>query len=496
VTLYFTAHRRDIPEIVVEEKPENISPYTDYTSPSDPPSRHTYSEGDVPLISTTTETESDRDIPFSKKMQLPLDLPPLEDRHKYEKLVQGVDASSDSSDQEEAKAKTQEKVRKRRKISFQEKLQNVYKGKSKTKSENKDDVSVDSDDSIGSASDLKAEDDQTVGEESKEDMQSEDVRTCGSSAYHAECESMATHDEDYTTRIARAKRKQLKAAEEQQQQEEDMIFIGHQYGERPLLADDELDSDCEIQPNTKWDPDKNVAKKESLWIPPSTSFDDSDVFSLAPFNRSKSRKSDYVPYIVSSESFSEPSPLEPPKSLNPFLHEPDFATLVPETESSMVQQPFDIPPLDSPGQATALLIDLSSSSPEDVPPTRPVLEEPKPVRTSISLELKLRKDKKKDSMKSKYQLFSDHSVSDDSPSSFTLPSKSSKGFKSGSAKKSGKSKKTKTLLEEGFSNMSFEDFPSDEREVIPSSELPFEVLRTPSQENRRSGSKKLGNPFS
>ncbi|XP_066149300.1 AP2-associated protein kinase 1 isoform X1 [Euwallacea fornicatus] len=495
-----SACRSTIPEVVPEEKL--------YDSSSETPSiPHIYSEGDD-LLMGTTETESDKETSLPvKKVQLPLELP-LEDRHKYEKLVQGIDVSSDSSDRED---KIKQVIKKKKKM-----LHHVYKsvelpikgfrseekqGKKSKMKKSQQEMEVDSDDSIGSASDLKAEEDQVeIGEEAREDLKSEDIQTCGSSAYHAECESMATHEEDYTSRIVRVRRKEEAKASEHQGQSEDLIFIGHQYGERPLLADDELDSDCEVPENSsKWNPDKNLTKKEDLWIPPSSSFEDApDVFSLAPFGKSRMRKTSLDPSLAFHSSVNPNKPemrasSEAPRSLNPFLADDVlFEPLNFTQETVSFDYNFEISPIktsNSPvnNQATGLLIDLSSKSSDN----------PKPEAKSISPKPKQKKEKKKDVMKSKYQLFSDNSVSDESPGSRAKTQQ--KNVKYGNTgKKTGKNKKSsvKVSLEEGFSNMSFEDFPSGEEEVVMNSELPFEVLRSPSEEHRRAGSKKTVNPFS
>ncbi|XP_030761493.1 LOW QUALITY PROTEIN: AP2-associated protein kinase 1 [Sitophilus oryzae] len=480
------AYRKEIPEPVLEDKNENLECYS-----PEPCNNLLCSEGEAPLIGTT-ETESDIDVspPFIKI--------PLEDRSKYEKLVQGIDVSSDSSDKEDRdRHKAQEKVRKKKKINLPEKLHNVYKtvelpikgfrsddkhGNWKKKgSQNKvttaDTVTIDSDDSIGSASDLKVDED--VPEETpeaKEDLVSEniseDLKTCGSSSYHAECESMATHEEDCTSRIIRVlKKEEAKAA--QQSHSEDMLFIGHQYGEKPLLMDDELDSEPEVQGSAKWNLHKN--KTETLWIPPSSSFEEKrDVFALAPFGKTRHRRINVEVEEHSSEpavnetetvlTFEEkewfPSS-ETTVSLNPFLS-PDFPNTDVQTNpcystvtvnSNFINieisgnQKTEFPQearfesnfgdnadqyfqnqlkeseknIECPNK-TALLIDLSNSSPDNYP----VLDSPSNFPTFSDLNVdetvpespktKPKRDKKKEKdMKSKYRLIDD-SVSDESPS--------------------------------------------------------------------------------
>ncbi|KAH1018870.1 hypothetical protein HUJ05_006555 [Dendroctonus ponderosae] len=563
--------RLDIPEPVIEEKLEILATF-DYSSESRSIS-HVFSEGDVPLIGTT-ETESDNEIsPSCKKVQLPLELPLEDHRNKYEKLIHGLDFSSDSSEREE-KIK-QDKVKKKKKTTIPEKLQHVYKTmeipiknfrsedrqhkcKKKRADKNSSNAEVDSDDSIGSASDLKADDDQIeIGEEAKEDIKSEnvseDIQTCGSSAYHAECESMATHD-DGISRVVRSKKKaEIKLVD--QQENEDMNFIGHQYGEKPLLADDELDSDYEVLENIKWDIEKNTTKKECLWMAPSSSFEEaSDVFSLAPFGTPKFTKislDQAVPLAevnLRSSVSADPNKThdfsivsEAPRSLNPFLsceystsslprsynydNSPKFThTDVLSHSKSACSQRIDFGSSFSnkvgsnsdsllgefseklntveTTQDSEFLVDLSNSSSDNFPILRTT---PASVFASLpdanekreSPKVTLWKDKKKEKdMKSKYQLFNDIDSAD---CSFRTP-KNLKQAKatSNSGKKSSKSKKSsgKVLMEEGFSNMSFEDFPSDDTEVISNSELPFEVLRSPEEDIRRSNGKRVANPFS
>ncbi|XP_058059000.1 uncharacterized protein LOC131209867 [Anopheles bellator] len=135
------------------------------------------------------------------------------------------------------------------------------------------------DDSIGSASDLRANDDFPEGEEpepvppsdgrakkklfgrgafgaggegSVDDCISESIRTCGSSAYHAECESVTTNEDNTSrivTRVRVKKRDHLDSKhsviDEDDSAEEDMI-----QGEKPLLLDDELDYESAAENNT------------------------------------------------------------------------------------------------------------------------------------------------------------------------------------------------------------------------------------------------------
>uniref|UniRef100_A0A182NQS0 Uncharacterized protein n=1 Tax=Anopheles dirus TaxID=7168 RepID=A0A182NQS0_9DIPT len=133
------------------------------------------------------------------------------------------------------------------------------------------------DDSIGSASDLRANDDFPDGDEanakaptqgpsrrkpfsrgvfggegSVDDCISESIKTCGSSAYHAECESVTTNEDNTSrivTRVRVKKREHLDSKhsviDEDDSAEEDMI-----QGEKPLLLDDELDYESAAENNT------------------------------------------------------------------------------------------------------------------------------------------------------------------------------------------------------------------------------------------------------
>ncbi|XP_067624616.1 uncharacterized protein [Eurosta solidaginis] len=127
----------------------------------------------------------------------------------------------------------------------------------------------DSDDSIGSASDLRAEDDDLFDENDLHarkfqrpimdiDGISESVKTCSSSAYHAECESVTTHEDDVSRVLVkvRMRKKDRTAAAVAAAAEASGLITAHddeselspnltdflnKLGDKPLLLDDELD---------------------------------------------------------------------------------------------------------------------------------------------------------------------------------------------------------------------------------------------------------------
>nr|CAI5855553.1 unnamed protein product [Callosobruchus analis] len=486
------------------------------------------SEGEAPLINA----EPDSDIPLSP----PYVKAPLEDRSKYEKLTQlGCDITSNSSSDEE-----NVKFNRKKKINIPEKLHSVYKTvetplkslrhkepKANKRHEPKDEsVDVSSDDSIGSASDLRVDEDHLEVPLKEDETVSESIKTCGSSAYHAECESMATHEEDAISRMIR--NKQREDAKKVSMQSEDMLFVGHQYGEKPLLMDDELDSDCDVKFNPKWNNEKNKTKNE-IWIAPSSSYEDSkDVFALAPFTKQRNKKTHLVTEGIltfqeettvafnhveaSIQSVSTPS-------LNPFLND-DF----------ILDPPQPIPNVASHNSSTCFaatkfetnFTELTNFSevgnhfegtnvPGSLRYFNNLLSPPSPKNrthfpTSHSegnLQLhfeqdishRIKKDKRREKdQKSKYHLIDDR-VSDESPN-FSVKSKTAKSghvYKKGSSKSKKYSAKGK--IEGGFSNMSFEDFPLDDQYIVEGSIMPFEVLRSPEQEEKKFGSKRINNPF-
>ncbi|XP_053681331.1 uncharacterized protein LOC128732186 [Anopheles nili] len=176
------------------------------------------------------------------------------------------------------------------------------------------------DDSIGSASDLRANDDFPEGDEpaikapangptrrkpfnrgtfggegSVDDCISESIKTCGSSAYHAECESVTTN-EDNTSRVVmrvRVKKREHvdskhSVIDEDDSAEDDMI-----QGEKPLLLDDELDYESAAENNTSGEEilmDPFTPEDENLPIKQECLDDDDadaelDPFALAPFRK-------------------------------------------------------------------------------------------------------------------------------------------------------------------------------------------------------------------
>lgn len=125
----------------------------------------------------------------------------------------------------------------------------------------------DSDDSIGSASDLRdideGSDGGAVSESEIESLDVPSVYTCGSSVYHAECESMTASNTFETRRRKRVVKETTIKSEEEEEEEEDHVS---QQFDKPLL--DEFDSDNSPQFwDTPWD---NETK---------------DVFAMAPFQK-------------------------------------------------------------------------------------------------------------------------------------------------------------------------------------------------------------------
>ncbi|XP_046465129.1 AP2-associated protein kinase 1 isoform X2 [Neodiprion pinetum] len=229
---------------------------------------------------------------------------PIEDRSKYEKLAFNADEISSDSDEEDGQRPEEKAKKKRRRV------KGVLKRRKKGAHQDPSNppVECDSDDSIGSASDLKAMNDEDGLQDLDDEREkvdetiSESVRTCGSSAYHAECESVATHEEDHRMR------KPKKHHREQQLPtiQADPV-VGHQYGEKPLLLDDELDPEAKPE-QLHGDPfvGHQYGSKPLLFNEDSSSDDvetsrtpnngawkaEEDVFALAPFPRSDSfRKS-------------------------------------------------------------------------------------------------------------------------------------------------------------------------------------------------------------
>lgn len=462
------------------------------------------------------------------------------------------------------------KTKKKKKINIPEKLHSVYKTvelplkslrsertktdekDKKTHSNNREAVDIDSDDSIGSASDLKADEDRTEVL-AKEDAISESIQTCGSSAYHAECESMATREEEY---FKKPRHQQRKKVENDQQQTEDMMFVGHKYGDKPLLMDDELDSDCDSK-FEKWKklPEKNINLNDKWYRPSSSVEENKDVFALAPFEKPRTKNKNIKTNNDNQQNIVFPNDLDSPQH---FVME-SFANFPPyqETENSLGSRPSsislnpflidDVPPniptpksIDTNRQSfikipietkfQANFSDQEFTCDFSKPPRDSILNDNKyysgDVRPERRVEHSLpdlfaqdnvlpeftkensnhfeQSDKsheknqksKKDKKRDKYQLIDDLSL-DKSEASTAKPVKVSRNthsYKKVNIKQKKSSLKLK--VDGGFSNMSFEDFPVDERHVIESSIMPYEVLRSPQQEEKKFGSKRIGNPFS
>lgn len=274
---------------------------------------------------------------------------PIEDRSKYEKLAFNADEVSSDSDEEKkkkqasddrpCKKKRRRKVkavldRARKKITDQQKQDHHSQQQRPHEQISSNDPATkayESDDSIGSASDLKAMNDED-GQEAEDDYEddddypddaerakidetiSESVRTCGSSAYHAECESVATHEEPDQRRLRKLKRHHQSQLSQQQHQQLPTIdadpIVGHRYGEQPLLLDDELDPESKPE-QIHGDPFvKHQYKVKPLMLNDDSSSDEQmekpeanqqviknglwkmeeDVFALAPFPRSSSSR--------------------------------------------------------------------------------------------------------------------------------------------------------------------------------------------------------------
>ncbi|XP_055546922.1 uncharacterized protein LOC129731156 [Wyeomyia smithii] len=197
-----------------------------------------------------------------------------------------------------------------------------------------------SDDSIGSASDLRANDDfveehNDVGkvanskstrqfnrtacdDGSVDDCISESIKTCGSSAYHAECESVTTNEDNTSRIVMRIKIKKREhdskhsVIDEDNSGEEDMV-----QGDKPLLLDDELDYESAPENKSSGDePLMDPFTPESLTdVTEKQHFDDDDIeldpFALAPFRKPTVPKRSSIKYMPQVHPIPENYPPAP-----------------------------------------------------------------------------------------------------------------------------------------------------------------------------------------
>lgn len=323
-----------------------------------------HSEDKWSLINTKSSNATETVITGKDSPVLMFIKGPLEDRTKYEKLS-SFDVTSDDSDSELYHTDIINKRTSFKQMvanNIPEKIQAVYnkvdksqlpivknlRNKSNKSNEQKNKIqkSVEvataaniiaevvnsDDDSIGSASDLRANVDDLGGEDEfikdnvpnpkrgdtkkQDDGISESIKTCGSSAYHAECESVATN-EDNASRIVnhklRMKRRDIinKSAStviDNEQGSPTSADLLHQFGDKPLLLDDELEyesgelTDCNKKRDDQIESDTGNNDEVEL-----------DVFAMAPFKLpqqfSKKPRNNRPKFIPSSVTIPEDSNL-------------------------------------------------------------------------------------------------------------------------------------------------------------------------------------------
>ncbi|XP_050533286.1 uncharacterized protein LOC126901101 [Daktulosphaira vitifoliae] len=221
-------------------------------------------------IGLVANTQSDDDL--DECSSTPFVKIPLEDRSKYEKL--GCNTDDISSDDSQAMlGEVRKKSLKRRKIPEFKTSSRFRKDKKNKSQQNESNLS--DDDSIGSASDLQTRnDEEDTSKNIPETMTIKDsVLTCGSSAYHAECESMARDDIPPPNAPGATRLR-------------DPVPIKNIDAERPLISDNEGD-EYETLTNT-------------------------DVFAKAPFPKAKKKCNDghsdlfgSVPFKVITNPFEQ-----------------------------------------------------------------------------------------------------------------------------------------------------------------------------------------------
>lgn len=461
---------------------------------------------------------------------------PSEDRSKYEQLITQSDHSSENSSNDEIGhiiPNRTERIRKRRKIrNISETLQAVCKSKEipqmksftlersgnmkDVASKQEHDVNVETDGSIGSASDLHVFDDTAdrpcnESDDNINKVVTESLKTCGSSAYFAESESIMTLEDD-------------KAKWNEEATQRNIIF-GRQYGEKPLLLDDELDSDSGLKENktATWARERS---KYDLWIQPSSSCED-DSFAMAPFGKEKSK----MGTAAESAGVLNVSGYDSSSCLNPFLETDDHTKI---TEKSVIRTEipttlgfnyFEEVHLSVNFPAVTVtnhtLHDKSKSNEDNlVDSSYNTYKEPNayffthtqfsddefkktdnfqntPFRSSKAnansalmnvrsstpeIKYKTKNNKKKEKLK--YNLIEDRTTDEDF-SKIGTGVKGTNVYKKVSSKSIKKNYNSKTKPQEGFNNMSFEDFPSDDAEIDAAMATPFEVLRNPEHEESR-----------
>lgn len=233
---------------------------------------------------------------------------PLEDRKKYEKLNSNDFITSDDSDSDFNSKRSR--------------LINNIQDKPQIKNKIQNDEESDCD-SIGSASDLRANElvelddfnpNTTLKKLKKykiiDDGISESIKTCTSSSYHAECESVATNEDNKsrTTRKIKVKKRSDRMNDSTSTlTNENVLPSTDQYGDKPLLLDDELDYDDSGE-NT----DNKTREEET-----------DDVFSLAPFK---------TPYLhKKNKSVQKRNIVPPPPKININLENFDIANRMTST---------------------------------------------------------------------------------------------------------------------------------------------------------------------